>query len=869
MAVWMKNKEGQKMKNIMKHILATVLTIAALAAGQCAWATTKTVTYTMTSTETNGVSNIEAVFTRSGDDPFDATAPTTFTTTIPSSALSTSGGAGDFTLLLADGFSLQGSWATGSNVLFVGNNLFSQSTKGITYTLRCSNANYYVTHVTMAKDDGTVTIADTDYDDELNFNRPYTSANTQFGKISITYSNAPHHAPDIGSIKYNGSLGVYEINSADNLRDLSVYVNAVGNYTTGGSETEPHNCAGLTFKMTADITIPHTTAWNDDSSTEDNYTPIGRRYQDDHGELPYEVPFSGTFDGGGHTLSGIRIYKHGSDVNSSYQGIFGVVENGTVQNVTITDARITAHTAVGGIVGINEVGIVSNCHATATVSFHAIKHSAASAGGIVGFNLNNSSHTSTVSGCTSAAVFSISSDVNISTCGSFGGIVGLNSKGCTISDCTAAGVILPNLPDNAHGAGAIVGENSYGGILTDNKYHSCLVGGTFAFNIGAGTNYTSSTTYNVGDVSGISLDANRLFLYTERDNTALLDAYAATYNSDRSTAHGAAHPTVASLNVTLKGYTLHKDGSWNTIALPFDFTPYYNSPLSGATIKQLDTENTAYDSGSGVLLVAFKTVTSMDKTKPYIVKWDSGADVADPIFLNVDGSRLKNAIGSTTDGPLTIRGSSKPFTLSDGMLLDAHNEDNRGCHAAIILSAPETPSGSSFGGWFTDENCTVSPTVIPFGADGSFSLYSKVGSNTITLHLSPASSSFFGETKYVATFYSGTLTYRLPSGAKAYTASLDGTDVVFHLIGDDGSVIPHGTAVIIVADDAEVIPTKLDSTEVSAHDGNILQGSDTAVAVSGLSGTPYVLNISGGNLGFYKFIGTTIPAGKAYYIKSE
>ena len=33
--------------------------------------------------------------------------------------------------------------------------------------------------------------------------------------------------------------------------------------------------------------------------------------------------------------------------------------------------------------------------------------------------------------------------------------------------------------------------------------------------------------------------------------------------------------------------------------------------------------------------------------------------------------------------------------------------------------------------------------------------------------------------------------------------------------------------------------------------------------------TPYVLNISGGDLGFYKFGGSTIPAGKAYYLKSE
>ncbi len=136
---------------------------------------------------------------------------------------------------------------------------------------------------------------------------------------------------------------------------------------------------------------------------------------------------------------------------------------------------------------------------------------------------------------------------------------------------------------------------------------------------------------------------------------------------------------------------------------------------------------------------------------------------------------------------------------------------------------------------------------------------------TSTLPLSAAPASIFGESKYVTTFYHGALDYKLPEGARAFTVSIDGNNSVLHLVGEDGSIIPHGTAVIIVADSASVTLTKLESTDVTAHAWNILQGSDTAVAVSGLSGTPYVLNISGGVLGFYKFTGSSIPAGKAYY----
>ena len=46
--------------------------------------------------------------------------------------------------------------------------------------------------------------------------------------------------PNIGSISYNSTLGAYAITNVNNLKDLSVYVNGVGTYTTGGTETTPH-----------------------------------------------------------------------------------------------------------------------------------------------------------------------------------------------------------------------------------------------------------------------------------------------------------------------------------------------------------------------------------------------------------------------------------------------------------------------------------------------------------------------------------------------------------------------------------------------------------------------------------------------------
>ena len=132
-----------------------------------------------------------------------------------------------------------------------------------------------------------------------------------------------------------------------------------------------------------------------------------------------------------------------------------------------------------------------------------------------------------------------------------------------------------------------------------------------------------------------------------------------------------------------------------------------------------------------------------------------------------------------------------------------------------------------------------------------------------TLTTTPAT--VLGESKYVTTFYHGTLDYQLPAGALAYTAGKDGDKVVFYRIGTNSNVIPKNTAVIIVADSASVTLTKLDSTDVSAKANNLLTGSDTDYTAP--SGTAYVLGVYGGVLGFYPITGNTVPAGKAYYVE--
>ena len=211
---------------------------------------------------------------------------------------------------------------------------------------------------------------------------------------------------NIGSIAYNATLEAYEIKNASNLNDLAVYVNGTGSYSKGGTETTAHDCTGLTFRLTDDITYSSKGL----ASGESNFTAIGN----------YSHSFNGHFDGAGHTISGIRISQGGSD----YQGMFGATgSKAVVERFTLDDADITGKAYTGGVVGFNR-GTVTQVVVTSNVTIRATQNYANYHGGIVGQNHgNNASDRATLSLCTSSATLTIEGAANCST---YGGLAGLN-----------------------------------------------------------------------------------------------------------------------------------------------------------------------------------------------------------------------------------------------------------------------------------------------------------------------------------------------------------------------------------------------------------------------------------------------------------
>ena len=443
---------------------------------------------------------------------------------------------------------------------------------------------------------------------------------------------------------------------------------------------------GKYFRLMNDLTYTYTTAWDDATSQETNYTPIGYHIDDiDH-------PFCGHFLGDGHTISGIRVYRGGDDDDDidCCLGLFGNIGDGAkVISVTIADARITGYHEVGGIVGRSVGGSVEDSYVEADVTLHAVKSDAKYFGGIVGYlSLGG------IVQCTSTVTITVKD--GISNHQYFGGIVGF-IEFSTFNGSCEVGAVVPAVKD----AGAVVGwvDHSTG---MGNTYHSCLVGNN-AFNIGVG--YRDKIN---GDMDGARLDAKALRLDDCRDNTALIAAYADPANH---TAYDGTAPNISSLAVTLHGRTLYKDGAWNTLCLPFDVNDFSGTPLEGATVMTLDnspSSSTGYDASTKTLTLDFVDANTIVAGHPYIVKWPSGDPIVNPVFNGVTtikdeapaacsvvsgdgkvsfiGSYSRYKTGGEDKSPLYLGASNKLYYPSKAMTIGA-------CRAWFQLAIEDSSMG--------------------------------------------------------------------------------------------------------------------------------------------------------------------------------
>ena len=217
-------------------------------------------------------------------------------------------------------------------------------------------------------------------------------------------------AEDLGySIQNDGSYTVYNANGLMNVAEL-----------VNGGKTD------INITLDTDIDL-----------TGKDWTPIG---------TDYDNSYKGTFDGGGHTITGLTV-----TTNDEYVGLFGYLNRaGTVKNVVMEGVQITSNQiyggSIGGVVG-SSWGTIENCSVSGSVSGTVY------VGGVAGAQIGGS-----ITGCSSSATVKGMVDV--------GGVAGQTNSNATLTACYATGnVIIEIDPVKNIACGSLVGMNAGSSLL--------------------------------------------------------------------------------------------------------------------------------------------------------------------------------------------------------------------------------------------------------------------------------------------------------------------------------------------------------------------------------------------------------------------
>lgn len=241
------------------------------------------------------------------------------------------------------------------------------------------------------------------------------------GMVDFAEAATGSYEDDLGAVakenKYDAATNTYKASTAEGLMEWHRMVTDANNTTT---------YLKTNLVLTDNITL----------DGQSNWTAVGR---------DIENPYTGTIDGGGHTLKGLTINWSSSDCN----GLVGCLgSDGAVKNLTLADAKVPGIVCVGGIVGYNN-GSVTDCSNSGEVY-----GTSDNVGGIVGFNFD------TVMGCSNTG--DVSGNLYV------GGITGYNFMD---HECIASWTIETNEKD--HSTEVTTGKDGVGN--NSGAFYACYV----------------------------------------------------------------------------------------------------------------------------------------------------------------------------------------------------------------------------------------------------------------------------------------------------------------------------------------------------------------------------------------------------------
>ena len=285
----------------------------------------------------------------------------------------------------------------------------------------------------------------------------------------------------LGSAKYP-----YQIGDKDELVLFGSIVNGTAKGTTSGVAVPAQR--GACAELTADIDLENA-----------EWMPIGQNT----GSLEDTLAYSGTFNGNGHTISGLNVTG-----NFNYSGLFGYTQGATIRNLTVagkvTSTSTDSSTAVGGIIGRAKGSTIENCG-----NLCAVTAPAGHTGGIVGYAAYMKDASGSITACYNAG--------KISGGDYAGGIVGTCYDEVYIYDCYNVGAVSGNraIGGIAGNSGSARLFNCYNAGTAVSPVETATLGGL----IGSGVGHVYNSYY----LKGTTADPKATEMSTEEfaDGTVL------------------------------------------------------------------------------------------------------------------------------------------------------------------------------------------------------------------------------------------------------------------------------------------------------------------------------------------------------------
>lgn len=396
------------------------------------------------------------------------------------------------------------------------------------------------------------------------------------------------------------------------------------------------------FKLNTDINLAtYLSEGNDGWNDGKGWEPIGTFL---FSGSPGNVPFTGSFDGNGHTISNLIINR----ADKGGIGLFShTVEDTGIFNLRLTAVEVTGSFYVGGLVGENK-GEISNCSIEGSITGND------EVGGLVGWQwdtgtISDSYATGDVTGCIK----------DTSPPEDIGGLVGNNGGSITNSYAMVTVNVdgYVNEDDNYEYSyvGGLAGING-GGITnsyatgdvtglysTDDESAGYCIGGLVGFNSAFGSGATITNSYATGQVTGEEYVGG----LAGNNGGHITNSYATGQVTGEENIGG------------LVGYT---SGGTVTASYYDEETTTQNDDGKGTkkTTGEMQLRSTYADWN-------FLSIWGIEDDEGYpVLRWQDGAPqsgfevtAADPVYMGIefqlDISQAQGADGDTLNGDVSVR----------------------------------------------------------------------------------------------------------------------------------------------------------------------------------------------------------------------